>query len=56
MIDPNLTPAGDPDLNGRAARDTRRRRAAEMGAVRMTFDSNNEEKQTNLKRAKGLLN
>jgi hypothetical protein len=48
LFDPNLTPAGDPDLNGRAARDTRGRRAAEMGAVRTTCDSNSEEMQTNL--------
>lgn len=56
LFDPNLTPAGDPDLNGRAARDTRRRRAAEVGAVRATVDSNREEVQTNLKRVEELLN
>jgi hypothetical protein len=55
LIDPNLTPAGDPDLNGRAARDTRRRRAAEVGAVRATVDSGSEEVQSDLKRVKGLL-
>ena len=56
MFNPDLTPAGDPDLNGRAARDTKGRRAADMGAVRTIFDSNSEEVQTNLKRAKELLN
>jgi hypothetical protein len=56
LFDPNLTPAGDPDLNGRAAGNTRRRHAAEVGAVRATVDSNSEGGAVRLKRAKELLN
>lgn len=56
MFNPDLTPAGNPDLNGRAAKDTKEWRAAEMGAVGRVVDRYSKVMQTSSKRVQELLN
>jgi len=56
LFNPDLTPAGNPDLNGRAAKDTKEWRAAEMGAVGRVVDRYSKVMQTSSKRVQELLN